>query len=587
VIANYTREALKAVLLAYRKQMSRAARRRPHRPTRWLYPWATEKHYAAAIRAWLRPMVDYVHEYLAANQEAILRGDSAALVRNDALPGGTYRRMVQSLNGWASTYIPPLEPDGSGKSPPIIVMGLGKIADTMNDFNEGQYEKAAKAELGVHFPVYEDWWPETKKAWAEQNYNLIRKMSNEYITQVNTLAEQAVVNGWSVKQLQEAILKADQTIKGSRANLIARDQIGKLNGMSTQARMESLGLEYYTWSTSSDERVRGNPAGHYPYARPSHYLMEGLLCRWDDPKVYSDDQGKTWQPRPAGAVLMHPGYDIQCRCTALMWWDEIEQEVDRQIDQQEGVVSPEEEKRSEPHPEPKEHALIKRMVHDKVKSEQEAVMLGRLVLKLVKDEKKEVLDVLKQFRNFGSTDEHTWSKGSSHVGKERIRSAQDYFPTEWLKKSMEEAKVNGFQVKSSNRLSSRGYYSRKEVWDSDLKEYIPRISLNCLTSNIVHELAHRMEHMFPEIVRLEKEFYDRRTQGEIAEKLRVLTGRKEYRPDEKAKKDKFNNPYMGKDYGGLVYEILSMGLEKIYYGLYDDKEDEDYDAFIAGLLAGL
>ena len=56
--------------------------------------------------------------------------------------------------------------------------------------------------------------------------------------------------------------------------------------------------------------------------------MDGLLCRWDDATVYSEDGGKTWIPRPAGAVLMHPGMDYQCRCCALAWFDELIDEAD-------------------------------------------------------------------------------------------------------------------------------------------------------------------------------------------------------------------------------------------------------------------
>jgi hypothetical protein len=96
--------------------------------------------------------------------------------------------------------------------------------------------------------------------------------------------------------------------------------------------MESAGLSMYIWSTSGDERVRGDPGGFFPDAIPSHFAMDGLLCRWDDPTVYSDDGGKTWRDRPSGAVKLHPGEDYQCRCTALAYWQEIVDEADEQID---------------------------------------------------------------------------------------------------------------------------------------------------------------------------------------------------------------------------------------------------------------
>jgi SPP1 gp7 family putative phage head morphogenesis protein len=321
VISTTGRAGLKAALYARRKQMGRAARGRQRKPTRWLYPWATERRYATAIKAWMRPMIEYVHQYLKNNQEAILRGDSAALVRQDATPGGSYRRMVKSLNGWYTTYIPPLTDFENRSSPPIIYMGLGSIAESMNDFNSAQWEKAAKAELGVEFPVYEDWWQGTKSAWQDENYRLIHKMAEDYISRINMAAERAVTSGMSPAQLSQAIHKIDSTIKTSRANLIARDQIGKLNGRVTQARMEAVGLNLYEWSTSLDERVR-----------ESHLALEGKICRWDDPSLYTDDGGKTWKDRPASWCQFHPGEDIQCRCTALAYWDELVNEVDQEID---------------------------------------------------------------------------------------------------------------------------------------------------------------------------------------------------------------------------------------------------------------
>ena len=79
-----------------------------------------------------------------------------------------------------------------------------------------------------------------------------------------------------------------------------------------QARMEAEGLTMYVWETSGDERVR-----------PSHKKMDGKLCRWADPTVYSRNKGKDWIPRPKGASLTHPGEEDGCRCTALSYQPEI------------------------------------------------------------------------------------------------------------------------------------------------------------------------------------------------------------------------------------------------------------------------
>jgi uncharacterized protein with gpF-like domain len=332
------RSVLVTLIKSRRQKMSRAQRRRGIKPQRWLYPWATEARYAATIRAWFRPMRDYVHKYLKENQEAILHGDSTdfradslSVTRLDAVPGRKFKIMDDSLNGWIGQYVPD---DDESKNGSAIYMGLGNIADSTFDFNEGQYEKGAKSVLGVEFPVGEDWWPEARKTWQKRNYDTIQGDMQNYIGQIEALTEKAVTSGLSVKELEKQIAALDDKLKG-RANFIARDQIGKLNGDITHRRMEDIGLTMYIWETSGDERVRGDPGGKYPNAKYSHYIMDGSLCRWSDSTVFSQDGGKTWIPRPSGAVLLHPGIDFLCRCTAIAEWNELVGEADALIAQYE------------------------------------------------------------------------------------------------------------------------------------------------------------------------------------------------------------------------------------------------------------
>ena len=43
---------------------------------------------------------------------------------------------------------------------------------------------------------------------------------------------------------------------------------------------------------------------------------------------------------------------------------------------------------------------------------------------------------------------------------------------------------------------------------------------------------------------------------------------------------------MGKDYGGRAWEVLSMGLQGLYFDTYDTyNEDQEYFDFILGLVA--
>lgn len=57
----------------------------------------------------------------------------------------------------------------------------------------------------------------------------------------------------------------------SRARLIARTETSKASTALTQARSEELGLNWWVWQTSQDQRVR-----------LSHRKMQGVLCSWMD-----------------------------------------------------------------------------------------------------------------------------------------------------------------------------------------------------------------------------------------------------------------------------------------------------------------
>lgn len=279
-----------------------------------VYPRNIEAKYKTKLTNFYKPLVNFVDTFLQENQVQMLRGDSKE-IKCDAMPGGTFRRMVQSLEGWVSVYMPTVAEMKEGQNN-VIFMGLNQTAEQIKQHEDAQFQKQLQNGIGVSFQTNASWWPNTKASWAQNNYNLITSNARNYISQINTLCEQAVVNGYSVKQLQEQIKKASNGLTDKKCRLIARDQIGKLQGQVSQAQMEEVGLEMYVWETSGDERVRS-----------THIPMDGLLCRWDDANVYSADGGKTWVDRPAGAIRMHPGQDIQCRCVALAYFPELESEV--------------------------------------------------------------------------------------------------------------------------------------------------------------------------------------------------------------------------------------------------------------------
>lgn len=140
-----------------------------------------------------------------------------------------------------------------------------------------------------------------------ENVALINSIKTEYINDIGKIVRDNVINGERSTRLITEI-KERGKVTESRAKLIARTETAKVNSQLTQLRAEALGASTYTWSGSLDERER-----------KSHLVMEGLLCRFDDKTVYSDDDGKTWKKRKAiGGVELHPGEDYQCRCDQII-----------------------------------------------------------------------------------------------------------------------------------------------------------------------------------------------------------------------------------------------------------------------------
>lgn len=129
-----------------------------------------------------------------------------------------------------------------------------------------------------------------------RSVNLIRGLGEDTAKKVEQVVLQALGEGASNREIAKRLTEVFG-MQRRRAALIARDQAAKFNGNLNRIRQTQAGITEYVWATALDERVRGNPGGKYPSARPSHWAREGKRYRWDAP--------------PEGG---HPGEAIQCRC---------------------------------------------------------------------------------------------------------------------------------------------------------------------------------------------------------------------------------------------------------------------------------
>lgn len=279
----------------FREQGSRKAVKLMSRRV-WKYPASLEHQYARAIKFYLnKSWKGYANSLIASYIPA----------RLDALED--------------------IWPEDPTRGP--VLGALVTIAENMEKFNKQEWEAFKKIAVGAAFSEEDTWAQAVIDNWARSQVTLITKASNDMRDAVARRVRKGVAEGQNNEEVKALIMRDLPGISTRRAAIIARDQTAKLNADLSQGRMEQAGIETYIWSTSMDERVRGVPGGKYADAMPSHYLMEGLICRWDDPTKYRNASGE-WVARPAGAPLLHPGQDIMCRCVALPNWGELDELTD-------------------------------------------------------------------------------------------------------------------------------------------------------------------------------------------------------------------------------------------------------------------
>ena len=216
-----------------------------------------------------------------------------------------------------------VNPARSRKGVIAAVLGVGNAVD---DIVEKATNEFLEFTIGRGFDMRTPWTASAVREWAESNYERITSLSQEHISKVNVMLREAVAYGESWESVTAKIEKLSGLTK-NRAKLIAVDQIGKLNSKLTEYRQTELGISTYYWRTAHDERVRGRPKpGKYPKAVPSHWDMEGVLCRWDDATMCSFDKGATWEKRGLRMPMEHAGQPIRCRCSSLGNIDDIIEE---------------------------------------------------------------------------------------------------------------------------------------------------------------------------------------------------------------------------------------------------------------------
>lgn len=265
--------------LRMRLAITRGHKIRVRKAPRWLHPDSITREYAHSLVA----IIDTIQEltesmfipYLARLEQDSLATRPSASVRRDAI-GDDVDELIDNLTHQVDDKI------GTGRAL------ASSVGSRIGMFNEKQWKKIIKRMLGIDLFSVNPWLPGMIAIFTSENAALITSLKGKAIEDVRGMTLRGIQNGTRHEAISKQIMERFD-VSRSRARLIARDQVSKLNGQITEFRQTEMGIEEYIWQDSDDARVR-----------PTHAAHDGKRIKWAEP------------PSDTG----HPGQDYQCRCWA-------------------------------------------------------------------------------------------------------------------------------------------------------------------------------------------------------------------------------------------------------------------------------
>ena len=187
--------------------------------------------------------------------------------------------------------------DAMKKPNKAAMEAAASYADDVDDNAKRNWQRTIRAAYGVD-PTTRDQarYDKLMDLWGQVNSNLITNISEKAAGQIKDEVVKALQSGTTVDDLKD-IIQERIDVSDSRAELIARDQIGKLNGDLNEEIHRENGVDSYIWRTVGDERVRD-----------THRDCDNKSFSYDKDGSLDSDAEK-----PDGN---DPGQDFQCRCWA-------------------------------------------------------------------------------------------------------------------------------------------------------------------------------------------------------------------------------------------------------------------------------
>lgn len=131
-----------------------------------------------------------------------------------------------------------------------------------------------------------------------ENASLIKSIPPLWAQKATAITTQATLEGRRASDVRKDILDLYPHITEERAQLIARTEISKTSSQLVKVRSQAVGIDWYTWKTAHDQRVR-----------ESHRLMNDVICNFNNPPSPEKLAGEKYL-----YGVYNAGEIFNCRC---------------------------------------------------------------------------------------------------------------------------------------------------------------------------------------------------------------------------------------------------------------------------------
>jgi len=263
-------------------------------------PLGIERDYQTKLRKITTRVKDIINEEIVQNLETIIAEAEALRPKNDSA------RYDQNIGEKVNDLFKATEQRIAGEINDFEISQITEgTAEEISAWNKAQITRVIKQGLGVDVYQAEPWLAQELNIFTVNNVNLIKSSNAAFLKQVETVVYDGMRRGLRHEEIAKQILGTGKDELGkvskfknakTRANLIGRDQVNKLNGQLNELRQQNAGVKSYIWRTNIDGRERS-----------THHNWNGKTFTWA-------------KGSPNGT---NPGDEIQCRCLAEPVLDDL------------------------------------------------------------------------------------------------------------------------------------------------------------------------------------------------------------------------------------------------------------------------